>query len=162
MSHWARMALLTLLGFSASLVGRAEVAHVRLDEGALNGVLTDGVASYKGIPYAAPPVGPLRWALPAPPKGWSDERAADDFGPSCMQPTVPRNVPPGSKGAQLSEDCLTLNVWAPANAVHAPVMVWIHGGGNTNGSSADIYYDGSAFARDGVILVSLNYRLGVF
>ena len=156
------MAALALLGCSAPLVGKAEIAHVRLDEGTLSGVLTDGVASYKGIPYAAPPVGPLRWAPPAPPKAWSGERADDDFGPSCMQPTIPRNLPPGSRAAQLSEDCLTLNVWTPANARQAPVMVWIHGGGNLNGSSADTYYDGSGFARDGVILVSLNYRLGVF
>jgi para-nitrobenzyl esterase len=156
------MAALTLLGCGAALAGQAEVPHVRLDEGALTGVLADGVVSYKGIPYAAPPVGLLRWAPPVPPKGWSGERVADDFGPSCMQPMVPRRLPPGSKGSQLSEDCLTLNVWVPPNAKHAPVMVWIHGGGNVNGSSADIYYDGSAFARDGVILVSLNYRLGVF
>ncbi len=162
MSPWARMAFLTLLGCSVTLVGRAEVPHVRLDEGTLSGVLTDGVASYKGIPYAAPPVGLLRWTVPAPPKAWSGERAADDFGPSCMQPMAPRNLPAGSKAAQTSEDCLTLNVWAPANATHAPVMVWIHGGGNAKGSSADLYYDGGAFARDGVILVSLNYRLGAF
>jgi len=162
MSPWARIALLAWLGCSATLVVRAEIPQVRLDEGTLSGVLKDGVVSYKGIPYAEPPVGSLRWTLPVPPKAWSGERAADDFGPSCMQPTPPRNLPQGSKAAQLSEDCLTLNVWAPADAAHVPVMVWIHGGGNTNGSSADIYYDGSAFARDGAILVSLNYRLGVF
>jgi para-nitrobenzyl esterase len=77
-----------------------------------------------------------------------------------MQRATPRNIPSGSRAAQLSEDCLTLNVWAPQEARKAPVMVWLHGGGNQNGSSADGYYDGTAFARDGVVLVSLNYRLG--
>ncbi len=77
-----------------------------------------------------------------------------------MQSSVPRNVPPASRGAQLSEDCLTLNVWTPQSAKKAPVMVWVHGGGNDSGSSADIYYDGTAFARDGIVLVTLNYRLG--
>ena len=71
-----------------------------------------------------------------------------------------RNIPAGSRATQLSEDCLTLNVWAPQAAQKAPVMVWIHGGGNQSGSSAGTYYDGTAFARDGVVLVSLNYRLG--
>jgi para-nitrobenzyl esterase len=77
-----------------------------------------------------------------------------------MQSPTPRNVLPGSRGAQISEDCLTLNVWASQTAKQAPVMVWVHGGGNQNGSSAVKYYDGTAFARDGIVLVSLNYRLG--
>jgi para-nitrobenzyl esterase len=77
-----------------------------------------------------------------------------------MQRSPPHNVPPGTRAAELSEDCLTLNIWAPRAAHQLPVMVWIHGGGNVNGSSADIYYDGAAFARDGIVLVSFNYRLG--
>ena len=105
-------------------------------------------------------MGTLRWVLPQPTIPWSADRVANDYGPTCMQPMPARNVPAGSKAAQMSEDCLTLNVWAPRDAKRAPVMVWIHGGGNRNGSSADIHYDGSAFARDGVVLVSLNYRLG--
>jgi len=78
-----------------------------------------------------------------------------------MQPSVPRNVPTNSRAAQLSEDCLTLNVWAPQGVKKAPVMVWIHGGGNDSGSAADQYYDGASFARNGIVLVSLNYRLGM-
>jgi para-nitrobenzyl esterase len=78
-----------------------------------------------------------------------------------MQAAPPRNVPLGSRASQLSEDCLTLNIWAPASGTNEPVMVWLHGGGNVAGSSADKYFDGTAFARDGIVLVSLNYRLGV-
>ena len=140
----------------------AEPIRVRVQGGVLVGTVDSGVESFKGIPYAAPPIGALRWTLPRPVTPWSAERAADDFGPSCMQSSIPRNVPPSSHGAQLSEDCLTLNVWAPQAAIRAPVMVWIHGGGNDSGSSADSYYDGTEFARDGIVLVSVNYRLGSF
>jgi para-nitrobenzyl esterase len=136
--------------------------RVRVQTGLLVGILDNAVESFKGVPYTTPPVGALRWKLPRPAAAWSGERAADDFGPSCTQGSAPRNVPPTSRGAQVSEDCLTLNVWAPQSARRAPVMVWIHGGGNDAGSSAVVYYDGTAFARDGVVLVSLNYRLGQF
>ena len=138
----------------------AESIRVRVQGGVLAGRVDSGVAAYKGVPYAAPPVGPLRGALPRPFPQWSGERPADEFGPSCLQRSAPRNVPAGSRALQLNEDCLTLNVWAPQGAHKAPVMVWIHGGGNQNGSPADSYYDGTAFARDGIVLVSLNYRLG--
>src|ERR1700722_12040678 len=159
--------MLRLLATIASIVAMgvrpanaAEPIRVRIQSGVLVGTLDGGVESFKAVPYAAPPVGALRWTLPRPVAAWAVERAADEFGPSCTQSAVPRNVPPGSRGAQLSEDCLTLNVWAPQAAKKAPVMVWIHGGGNDSGSSADTYYGGTAFARDGVVLVSLNYRLG--
>jgi para-nitrobenzyl esterase len=138
----------------------ADAVRARVQGGALVGVVDGDVRIFKGIPYAAPPVGPLRSALPKAVVPWSGERAADDFGASCLQRAAPRNVPPGSRAQQLSEDCLTLNVWAPQAAKQAPVMVWIHGGGNQNGSSAGRYYDGGAFARDGIVFVSLNYRLG--
>jgi para-nitrobenzyl esterase len=147
---------------AAPLATAAEPIRIRVQSGALVGTLENGVESFKGIPYATPPVGALRWTLPRPAAAWTGERAADDFGPSCMQDSVPRNVPPASRGAQLSEDCLTVNVWAPQGGKKAPVMVWTHGGGNDSGSAADIYYDGTGFARDGVVLVSLNYRLGSF
>jgi para-nitrobenzyl esterase len=139
----------------------ADSARVRVHSGVLAGSVQGEVRSFKGIPYAAPPIGPLRWKRPQPAESWSGERDATDFGPSCMQAAVPRNVPAESRAAKLSEDCLTLNVWAPTSARNAPVMVWLHGGGNVDGSSADRYYDGTAFARDGIVLVSLNYRLGV-
>ena len=134
--------------------------RARVRSGALVGTVDNGIEMFKGVPYAAPPVGPLQWALPQPPNSWAGERVADDFGPSCMQRSPPHNVPAGTRAAQLSEDCLTLNIWAPQASRKAPVMVWIHGGGNQTGSAADIYYDGAAFARDGVVLVSVNYRLG--
>lgn len=153
--------LLAVLTLTVAFVAvGAEPVRVRVQSGVLVGMVDSGVESFKGVPYATPPVGALRWTLPRSVAPWSGERTADDFGPSCMQSSIPRNVSPSSHAAQLSEDCLTLNIWAPQAARKAPVMVWIHGGGNDSGSSAVIYYDGTAFARDGIVLVSLNYRLG--
>ncbi|OEJ34832.1 carboxylesterase/lipase family protein [Streptomyces subrutilus] len=123
-----------------------------------------GSAVFRGIPYAAPPVGVLRFAAPAPPEPWDGVRDAGAYGP-----TAPK-VPYAPKFAALladpeipGEDCLSVNVWTPdpVPGARLPVMVWIHGGALTRGSSAVPVYDGSAFARDGVVLVSLNYRLGV-
>ncbi|MFE5773563.1 carboxylesterase/lipase family protein [Streptomyces sp. NPDC056485] len=123
-----------------------------------------GTASFRGVPYAAPPVGALRFAAPVPPAAWEGVRDAGAFGPTA--PKVP--YPP--KFAALlpdpdvpGDDCLNLNVWTPdpAPGARLPVMVWLHGGALTRGSSAVPVYDGSAFARDGVVLVSVNYRLGV-
>lgn len=155
----------SVLILAAALSLAAGCAHaaavkVGLAQGALAGVSDGRIESFKGIPYAAPPIGPLRWKLPQPPARWTGERDASQFGASCLQPAPPRNVAPESPAAKLSEDCLTLNVWAPAGAKKAPVMVWLHGGGNVNGASADRFMGGSSFARDGVVLVSLNYRLG--
>jgi len=143
-------------------LARADTVRIKVEQGVLVGTISSGVASFKGVPYAAPPVGALRWALPQPPAAWKSERPATAFGASCMQPEPPRNVPADSPAAHPNEDCLYLNVWAPDRAKRAPVMVWIHGGGNVSGSSADRYADGAAFARDGVVLVSINYRLGEF
>jgi para-nitrobenzyl esterase len=146
----------------SACAAQAEPARVVIPQGVLTGSLEGSVASFKGVPYAAPPVGPLRWKKPLPAGAWRGNRDATQFGASCMQRQTPRNVPPGSPALALSEDCLTLNIWAPKGARRAPVMVWLHGGGNVDGGSADRFYDGSSFARDGVVLVSLNYRLGVF
>ena len=143
----------------ASVANGADAMRARVHSGVLVGTVDSAVAVFKGIPYAAPPVESLRWKLPQPVPAWSGERAANDFGASCMQHEAPHSVPADSRGAQRSEDCLTLNVWAPQAAKSAPVMVWVHGGGNNSGSAAISYYDGAAFARDGVVLVSLNYRL---
>jgi para-nitrobenzyl esterase len=135
---------------------------VRTQSGTVAGSIHDGIVSFRGIPYAAPPVGERRWRAPAPPIPWAGVLKADDFGPSCPQAEAQRFVPTGSRAETMSEDCLTLNVWAPAaRTTPLPVMVWVHGGGNVGGSSADRFADGSAFARDGVVLVSMNYRLGV-
>jgi para-nitrobenzyl esterase len=130
---------------------------VTTGQGLISGVRDGAVDVFKGMPYAAPPVGPLRWRPPAPPVGWTGVRSAAAFGPACLQPTGAANIA-GDPGP-VSEDCLTLNVWAPEGARRAPVMVWIHGGATRFGSSSQPYYDGAAFARDGVVFVSFNYRL---
>jgi len=139
---------------------------VRVDGGELQGVVDDGVASFKGIPYAAPPVGELRWRPPQPPAPWTGGRPAAEFGADCMQG---RFGPPPAAGAPgppaSSENCLFLNVWRPASATSGaklPVMVWIHGGGFVFGSGSFPMTSGAQFARHGVVLVSLNYRLGRF
>jgi len=135
--------------------------------GPISGVRGDRFDSFKGIPYAAPPIGPLRWQKPQPMAPWTQDLDASDFGPSCMQVSPPTHIVPGSPGLTLGEDCLRLNIWAPplssgkVGAKKAPVMVWIHGGGNDSGSPADFFMDGQNIARDGVILVSVNYRLGL-
>jgi para-nitrobenzyl esterase len=139
-----------------------EFAHAQVESGALVGAIRDSVESFKGIPYAAPPVGDLRWRPPRAPLAWSEPRPSADYGPSCPQAIAPPRVPPGSAAAGTSEDCLTLNVWAPvARPRRLPVMVFIPGGANVQGTGAGVFYIGSQFARDGVVLVTLNYRLGL-
>ena len=145
-----------LAGFPAGAEpDRGPVAKV--EQGLVSGVRSDRMAVFKGIPYAAAPVGNLRWRPPQPAARWSGIRPAAAFGAACLQPTGAANIA-GDPGP-VSEDCLTLNVWAPQGARHAPVVVWIHGGGHRFGASSQPYYDGAAFARDGVVFVSLNYRL---
>lgn len=132
-----------------------------VDTGALRGAVIDEVRSFKGIPFAAPPVGELRWVPPHPPGPWSGTRAATSYAPHCAQ------IDPGILWFELdniSEDCLALNVWSPATAQNAklPVMVWIHGGGYSNGSGNIARLNSTAFAKQGVVLVTVNYRLSVF
>jgi para-nitrobenzyl esterase len=134
--------------------------QVSTDAGPVIGASDGAIAVFKGIPYAQPPLGALRWKAPQPVKSWTAPRQATTFGAACPQ-KAPVDTVDGST-AVLGEDCLTLNLWAPAGSGRpAPVMVWIHGGGNSEGASFRRYYDGTAFARDGVVLVSLNYRLGL-
>jgi para-nitrobenzyl esterase len=119
---------------------------------------TDGaIERFRGIPYAAPPVGPLRWWAPQPLTPWPDVRDALALGKAC-----PQKPAPWTGALETAEDCLTLNVWTPKRDPKAklPVMVWIHGGGLAQGSSAQPTYDGRALAERGVVLVSINYRLG--
>lgn len=130
-------------------------------QGRLVGVADDGIRAFKAIPYALPPVGARRWRPPAPPLAWRGTRDAADFGPSCVQPPVPPASIYFDPPAAMSEDCLTLNVWTPADARGAPVIVWIHGGSLRIGGSAEPLYDGAGFARRGIVFVSVNYRLGV-
>jgi len=135
---------------------------VTTDAGQIHGKESgDGkVRIFLGIPYAAPPVGPLRWKPPQPPAPWKDVREATAFGPRCMQPDLMKSVVFRDSGP--SEDCLTLNVWAPKDASKLPVMVWIYGGSFALGAGSEPRYDGDTFARRGVVLVTLNYRLGIF
>jgi len=134
---------------------------VTLDSGRVSGVAGNdpAVLVYKGIPFAAPPVGDLRWREPQPVKAWTGVRAADAFGPHCLGRFFGA-VRPTAAG----EDCLYLNVWTPARAPRAslPVFVWIHGGGFQGGSGAEPIFDGEAFAGKGVVVVTFNYRTNVF
>lgn len=135
---------------------------IATDSGPIHGKESgDGkVRIFLGIPFAAPPVGPLRWKPPQPVAPWKDVKETTAFGPRCMQPDVMKSVTFRDPGP--SEDCLTLNVWAPKDAAKLPVMVWIYGGAFLIGGSAQPAYDGDAFARRGIVVVTLNYRLGVF
>lgn len=134
--------------------------QVTVSGGVLAGSRDGDVLSFKGVPFAAPPLGDLRWRAPRLVKSWRGVRAADKYGAICQQ-----NYNPGDNGVgplPMSEDCLTLNVFTPEGAKGQPVMVWIHGGGFVNGSGTAALYDGSALARQGVVVVTLNYRLGRF
>ncbi|WP_292093344.1 carboxylesterase family protein [Brevundimonas sp.] len=133
---------------------------VRVNQGELVGRSREGVTAWLNIPYAAPPVGALRWRAPRAAEGWSGPRDAGAMGALCIQP--PANGDPGVGPMPMSEDCLNLNIWRPEGAGSAPlpVMVWIHGGGFNNGSGTAALYDGAALARRGVVVVTLNYRLG--
>lgn len=134
---------------------------VKLDAGTIKGAVSDDVLSFKGIPYAAPPVGALRWRSPQPVKPWMGVRNAIAYGNDCIQKPLPGDA--AASGGKTSEDCLVLNVWRPAtisSGKKLPVLVWIHGGGFLNGSAAAPIYDGSAFAQKGLVVVSFNYRLG--
>jgi para-nitrobenzyl esterase len=151
--------LLALAGLSASPA--AAQAIVDAPAGQVSGATTGSIRVFKGIPYALPPIGERRWKAPAPMQRWQGVRPATGFGPACVQPTT--------KGASVysptvplptSEDCLSLNIWSPRNAAKAPVLVWIHGGALLTGSSREDLYDGRRLAERGIVVVSINYRLG--
>ncbi|WP_298746315.1 carboxylesterase family protein [uncultured Brevundimonas sp.] len=130
-----------------------------VEQGVLVGREADGVSSFKGVPYARPPVGQSRWRAPGAAEPWRGERDAGKVGAICIQP--PANGDNGVGPPPMSEDCLTLNVWAPADREGPlPVMVWIHGGGLNNGSGTAALYDGTNLAKRGVVVVTINYRLG--
>jgi para-nitrobenzyl esterase len=131
---------------------------VRTEAGFVEAETSGSLRIYRGIPFAAPPVGPLRWREPQPARPWRGVKQADAFKPACMQRGVSM---PGETPPQVSEDCLYLNIWRPAGEA-LPVLVWIHGGGFTNGSAAMPLYWGDRLARRGVVVVTIAYRLGPF
>ena len=137
----------------------AQIPPVKVTGGEVSGLYESGLSIFKGIPFAAPPVGALRWKAPAPVAPWTGTRKADSFANACMQaPNTQGNTAP------VSEDCLYLNVWTPARTTTAklPVIVWIHGGGYVGGSTSIPMYDGTALANKGAVVVSVAYRLGVY
>ena len=152
--------LRSLLGlFALSCFGMDTT--VKLDSGKISGAEASGVVSFKGIPYVAPPTGDLRWRPPHTIAPWAGTRSAKEFGAACPQPPILEHSS-HVKFDNLSEDCLTLNVWTAANssAEHHPVLFWIHGGANIAGSGSTT--DGSALAKQGAVVVTINYRLGPF
>jgi para-nitrobenzyl esterase len=155
------------------------VQTVRTANGMVSGIRshTPGVEVFEGVPYAAAPVGYLRWRAPEPHANWSGVLTADHFGGNCMQATQEQQANPASANRKsvwtipflipqdpITEDCLYLNVWtgASSSSGRRPVIVWIHGGGFQSGSGSVPLYDGSAMAKKGVVFVTINYRLGVF
>lgn len=158
-----------LMVIVAPLAMAAIQEPVQVDGGSVSGTptpqWTPGVRLFRGIPYAAPPVGDLRWRPPQPVMSWQGVKAADHFGAACMQPPTATDGNAWREGlAQFSEDCLFVNVWTPAKSAsdRLPVMVFIHGGGNTRGAGSENQYDGAYFAKKGVVFVNLNYRMGAF
>jgi para-nitrobenzyl esterase len=139
----------------------ADQPVVQAPAGALRGVEQDGLKVFKGVPYAAAPVGALRWKPPVAAPTWSGVRDALDFGAACHQPKPRPGGIYSSPLKAMSEDCLSLNIWAPEKIKKAPVLVWIHGGSLIAGASSEGMYDGAALAKQGLVVVSINYRLGV-
>jgi para-nitrobenzyl esterase len=138
---------------------RPATVRAQIETGPIVGVAHEHANVFRNIPYAAAPVGPLRWRPPQPAAPWTAPRITIYPGPSCPQPMNPDGTPNlGAANGPTSEDCLQLNVFAPKDAKGAPVMVWVHGGGHRQG--AGWVFDGQNFARDGVVVVTINYRLG--
>ena len=150
-----------LLASSTAATDSPAAPIVRIPDGALEGVIDGDVVSFKGVPFAAPPVGDLRWRAPRPVKSWSGVRKAAELASDCASNTNPNTMIP-LRSVQ-SEDCLYLNVWKPAHPNGPlPVLVWIYGGGFTTGGTSPATYDGANLARQGIVLVSFNYRVGQF
>jgi para-nitrobenzyl esterase len=162
MHGFIALLLVSILAFASSLSGQ-EPKSVRTDSGPVQGTVENGITIYKGIPFAAPPLGDLRWRAPKSAAPWKNVLQADKFAPACMQ--VPIVMPAlGLDALTVSEDCLYLNVWTPAKSPKdkLAVMVWIYGGGFTIGGTSIGQYDGRNLAKKGVVLVSIAYRLGAF
>jgi para-nitrobenzyl esterase len=164
MKTTVRMGLMVAISLGCAAAAAApstERPVVTIAQGTLAGrVDAQGIRSFKGIPYAEPPIGNKRWTAPVAAKGWKGLRDAGRFGASCIQPPWPAQSIYNDRISNVNEDCLFLNVWAPAHARQAPVIVWIYGGGLVFGSTWEPYYDGGRLAAHGVVFVSMNYRLG--
>jgi para-nitrobenzyl esterase len=147
-------------------VARAADDSIRIESGLISGAVGKNPALrvYRGIPFAAPPVGELRWKPPQPVAAWKGVREAKEFGSACLQKPYPAGSAYQSQLPKMNEDCLYINVWTPAKSPgeRRPVMVWIYGGGFTRGASSISAYDGENLAGKGVVLVTFNYRLGFF
>lgn len=156
----AALALILTASFSAQASAQ-DAPTAELDSGVVAGERSGDLSIYRGIPFAAPPVGALRWAPPRPVAPWDGVRDATEFAPGCMQPKRPSAA---ELEQPISEDCLYLNVWSPAQSTdeQLPVLVWIHGGAWRFGSTQLPRFDGAALARRGVIFVSVAYRMGAF
>jgi para-nitrobenzyl esterase len=163
---------ISILGIQLRAIHNAAgtLGKVKVEGGYISGTLNaaDDVYIFKGIPFAAPPVGDLRWRAPGPVKPWSGVRKCDAFGPSPMQgkpaPFSMWSTEFLIPAEPISEDCLYLNVWTGAQTSQEkrPVLVWIYGGGFVSGGSGVPIYDGEAMAKKGVVFVSINYRVGIF
>src|SRR5450631_2482852 len=148
-----RTILIAIAAAAISSMSLAATPTAKVEQGLVQGTVESGLTVYRGIPFAAPPVGDLRWRPPQPAASWEGVRQADKFAPQCVQSIKPETT---------SEDCLYLNVWSPAKSVHAkvPVLVWIYGGGFSVGGTSVPVYSGEVLARKGVVLVSIAYRMG--
>jgi para-nitrobenzyl esterase len=145
---------------SIAMAQSARTPTIVTQAGSLRGTREGNLNVFKGIPFAEPPVGTLRWKPPVPKAKWTGTRDARQFGPACWQPSSKLNNIYANEPFPMSEDCLSLNVWAPDKARKAPVLVWIYGGALWGGASRDPMYDGSNLASRGIVVVSINYRLG--
>ncbi|MCY7328769.1 MAG: carboxylesterase family protein, partial [Saprospiraceae bacterium] len=152
--------------FASNLAASAFTQTIALQaktaNGILEGVEESGIRTFKGVPFAAPPVGDLRWREPQPAKHWTGIRKADKFGPRAMQRAIFGDM--NFRSAGVSEDCLYLNVWTPARSAsdRLPVLVYFYGGGLMAGDGSELRYDGESMARQGIVAVVVNYRLNIF
>ncbi|MBX3562776.1 MAG: carboxylesterase family protein [Sphingomonas sp.] len=161
MPLFVRSVILALMSCLAVPAAAHEPAVAQAPAGAARGTVEDGIRVFRGLPFAQPPVGERRWRPPAEMPRWEGVRDATSFGASCIQPARRGPSIYADDVGPTSEDCLTLNIWAPENAENAPVLVWIYGGALTSGASRLAMYDGAALARQGLVVVSINYRVGV-
>jgi para-nitrobenzyl esterase len=152
-------ALLLVVVPATSAITLAQSPKALTESGAISGLRESGLSVYKGVPFAAPPIGDLRWRPPAPVALWTGTRKTDGFAPACMQTGVSMR---GEAPPTVNEDCLYLNIWTPAKSVHEhlPVLVWIYGGRYINGSASMPLYWGDRLAHKGVIVITIAYRLG--